>query len=119
MVMGRGFVASHSAPGAVLTRQDIIERSPKAFTALAWTNNWDWQEGGAQRDILRKNLEVLRVPAHSRWLVGHCKVEKALYRSQFGGQLIQINPREAQVYVVAIVPADGHFLPERDVITVS
>ena len=117
LARGTGFVASHAAPGGLLSAAEIETRSAKAFTLLAWTNNYGWPDEGSQHQTLRKNLEILGYPPSSRWIVGHCKVEGENYRSQLGGQLIQINPREPGCYVVALVGDD--FRPERDVFRVK
>lgn len=117
VVRGQGFVASHAAPGGTLDRQSVEQREPKAFAQLAWTENRNWndQDPGVQQKF-QQNLKEVGGEG-GRWLVGHRPVEDGNYRSQFGGQLVQINaPND---FVAAFVPADGKFVPNRDVISLT
>lgn len=114
---GQGFVASHAAPGAPLTRAEIEGRDRRAFDALTWTDNPSWSPDDPQPLAnLRHALDVVGADRGSRWIVGHRPVDQGLYRSQFGGQLVQINAPSD--YVVAFVGADGSFDPSRSVIAV-
>lgn len=111
---GTGFVASHAAPGTALTRGEIENRDDRAVKVLTWTDNTGWNEHGARRDVFRNNLEMMDAGPFDRWLVGHRKVQNANFRAQFDNALVQINPTEAEGYVVAVVGADGRFDPGRD-----
>lgn len=115
VVRGQGFVASHAAPGGTLQREAVQQRDPKAFAQLSWTENrnWDDRDGNVQARF-QQNLKEVGGEG-GRWLVGHRPVEEGHFRSQFQGQLVQINaPND---FVAALVPADGKFQPERDVIS--
>ena len=115
LALGEDFVASHSAPGVTLSRPEIESRSDRAFVALAWTDNRNWSEDGPHREVFLANLKELGVAPEAHWLIGHCKVHGADYRAQLGGRLIQINPRDAGHYVVALIPAQGGLQPQRDI----
>lgn len=118
VVRGDGFVASHAAPGGRLERSQIEARDPKAFAQLAWTENRNWDDSQAEvQQRFQHNLNEVG-GAGGRWLVGHRPVEDGLLRSQFGGQLIQINAPDD--FVVALVPARGaEFAPGRDVFSLA
>ena len=111
---GTGFVASHAAPGTALQREEIERRDDRAFKVLTWTDNTAWDEHGAKRDIFGRNLEAVGGGEFDRWLVGHRKVSGANYRGQFDNALIQINPTDAEGFVVAMIGADGKFDPNTD-----
>jgi len=114
VVRGQGFVASHAAPGGELQRTAIESRDSKAFAQLSWTENRKWDE--SDRPRFERNLREVGGEG-SRWLVGHRPVDQGHYRSQFDGQLVQINaPHD---FVVALVPADGSFDPDRDVFSLG
>ena len=49
-----------------------------------------------------------------KWFVGHRKVEKANYRTQFDEQLVQVNPLDSDGFVVAMIGADGRHDPAHD-----
>ncbi|MBS2039008.1 FHA domain-containing protein [bacterium] len=117
VVRGEGFVASHAAPGGKLDGQAVQARDHKAFMQLAWTENRDWNDQDASvQQRFQQNLQAVGAEGKS-WLVGHRPVEDGNYRSQFNGQLVQINaPND---FVVALVPADGKFVPDRDVISLG
>jgi pSer/pThr/pTyr-binding forkhead associated (FHA) protein len=117
LVRGTGFVASHAAPGGNLDREMIENRDPKAFAQLAWTENrqWDDKDPKVQEKFERNLAEV--GGSGGRWLVGHRVVDDGLVRSQFGGQLLQINAPDD--FVVALVPADGNIVPGRDVFSLK
>ena len=117
VVRGQGFVASHAAPGGKLNHEAVQQRDAKAFAQLAWTENRNWNDQDSDvRARFQANLkEVGGEGGH--WLVGHRPVDDGHYRSQFDGQLVQINaPND---FVAALVPADGNFDPDRDVISLS
>ena len=111
---GTGFVASHAAPGAALTRDEIESRSERATNVLTWTDNTQWAESGAKREIFQGNMETVQAGAFDHWLVGHRKVQNSNFRGQFDNGLIQINPTDAEGYVVAIIGPDGKFDPKQD-----
>lgn len=117
VVRGEGFVASHAAPGGKLDGKAVEARDHKAFMQLAWTENRDWNDRDASvQQRFQENLQAVGGEG-KRWLVGHRPVEEGNYRSQLGGQLVQINaPND---FVVALVPADGKFVPDRDVISLT
>ena len=110
---GENFVTTHAAPGQSLSRQQIKERNPRAFKVLAWTDNRQWGENdAARRRQFAGNLAEMGIP-NGHWVVGHRQVEEGLFRSQMGGQLVQINdPRQE---VVALIPSGTAFNPKRDV----
>ena len=117
VVRGQGFVASHAAPGKPLTREQIDSREKSAYGALSWTENRGWQEDDAELQAqFQGNLAELGATG-SKWLVGHRNVEEGNYRSQLDGQLIQIN--DPTHFVMAVVPADGQFKPDRDVVQLA
>jgi hypothetical protein len=113
VVRGQGFVASHAAPGGTLNREAVQQRDAKAFAQLAWTENRNWNDQDSQVQArFQNNLKEVGGEG-SHWLVGHRPVAQGHFRSQFDGQLIQINaPND---FVAALVPADGQFDPQRDV----
>ena len=111
---GSGFVASHAAPGGVLDRNEVESKSAKAFRALAWTENRNWEEQGQQRENFEANLKVVGAEEGDRWLVGHRKVEQGNVRTQFDEQLIQVNPLDRDGFVVAMIGADGSYEPKKD-----
>lgn len=117
VVRGQGFVASHAAPGGTIDREAVEQRDPKAFAQLAWTENRNWNEADPKvRERFQQNLQEVGRPS-DRWLVGHRPVDQGNFRSQFDGQLVQINaPND---FVVALVPANGSFHPERDVFSLG
>lgn len=117
VVRGEGFVASHAAPGGQLDRAAVEQRDPKAFAQLSWTDNrgWNDRDAGVQQKF-QQNLKEVGGEG-GRWLVGHRPVDSGNYRSQFGGQLVQINAPDD--FVVALVPADGKMVPDRDVFSLA
>lgn len=117
VVRGQGFVASHAAPGGNLSREAVENRDAKAFAQLAWTENRNWNDADpAQQARFQHNLQEVGGEG-GRWLVGHRPVDDGNFRSQFGGQLIQINAPSD--FVVALVPANGKLQPERDVFSLT
>lgn len=117
VVRGQGFVASHAAPGGTLDARAVDARDAKAFAQLAWTENRNWNDHDpAVQSRFQKNLEEVG-GAGGRWLVGHRPVDDGNFRSQFDGQLVQINAPSD--FVAALMPADGKFQPERDVIKLN
>ncbi len=117
VVRGRGFVASHAAPGGTLDARAVDARDAKAFAQLAWTENRNWDDHDPSVQArFQKNLEEVG-GAGGSWLVGHRPVDQGNFRSQFDGQLVQINAPSD--FVAALVPADGNFQPERDVISLQ
>ena len=117
VVRGQGFVASHAAPGGTLDRQAVEGRDAKAFAQLAWTENRNWNDADpAQQARFQHNLQEVGGEG-GRWLVGHRPVDEGNFRSQFDGQLVQINaPND---FVVALVPANGKLQPDRDVFSLT
>lgn len=117
VVRGQGFVASHAAPGGTLSRDAVEQRDAKAFAQLAWTENRNWDDQDSQVQArFQHNLKEVGGEG-GRWLVGHRPVDDGNFRSQFDGQLVQINAPSD--FVVALVPADGKFQPERDVVSLT
>jgi pSer/pThr/pTyr-binding forkhead associated (FHA) protein len=111
---GSGFVASHAAPGGVLDRGEVENKTTEAFYKLAWTENRDWSEQGTERQNFEANLDVVGAEPGDKWFVGHRKVENANYRAQFDDQLVQVNPLDSDGFVVAMIGADGRHDPEQD-----
>jgi len=104
---GSSFVASHSPPGAPVTRQQVSQRGAEAFRACTWSDNTRWRIGGAEEQAFLANCRAWKVTPERPWIAGHRKVEGALYRSQCQGRLIQINPLDYQDRVVAIAPGQA------------
>lgn len=113
---GNGLVATHAAPGASLSREEIERRDERAFQTLAWTDNTSWEADGKERAVFQGNLEQLG-SQEDHWLVGHRPVHNRLYRGQFDDRLVQVNaPGD---YVVALVAADGRFDPSKDIFSLA
>jgi hypothetical protein len=113
---GGSFVGSHSPPQDALTRAEIDSRSDRAFRACTWSDNTLWTPDGPEERAFSENCKLLKVTPARPWVVGHRKVEGALYRSQCGGRLIQINPLDSAPRIVILAPPRGQaFRPEKDV----
>jgi hypothetical protein len=112
VVRGKGFVASHTISKDLLTRDDINNRNQNAVNQLLWTDNRDIGDISPENQkIFKDNLRDLGA-ANSKWIIGHRPVH-GKFRSQFEGQLIQINSSQKQL--VAIVPSDETFDPEKNI----
>lgn len=113
---GGSFVASHSAPEQKLDLAEVRRRSPKAFHPCCWSDNTLWTAHGRQEQNFLSNCKLLKVTPARPWVVGHRKVEGALYRSQLDGKLIQINPLDSDPRVVAVAPPAGRpFRPRANI----
>ncbi|MBI3925776.1 MAG: hypothetical protein HY319_09565 [Armatimonadetes bacterium] len=123
MAIGRHLVATHSAPGRAVSKNEIELRTLRAEKALCWTSNSRRARDGSYlfetEENYRNFKEILRSLGRSgsTWIIGHRAVDSdengGLYRSQFKGRMIQINRPDR--YVIAVIPADGRFRPELDV----
>jgi len=113
---GGSYVGSHAPPQEVLTQEEVRNRSDHAFRACTWSDNTLWVPHSAEEQAFLQNCSLFGVSTSRPWVAGHRKVQGALYRSQCGGQLIQINPVDSDPRVVIIAPPRGQaFRPERDV----
>jgi hypothetical protein len=105
MATGASFVGSHAPPESALTPEAIRNRSAAAFRALCWSDNTRWIPGSAEETAFLANCKRFQVTSQRPWIAGHRKVTEGLYRSQVDGKLIQINPIEGWVLILA--PAKG------------
>ncbi|MBS2036277.1 metallophosphoesterase [bacterium] len=103
LARGGSFVGSHAPPEGEITEAQVEKRLPNAFRALCWSDNTRW--GAEQEQVFLKNCARYQVSPERPWVAGHRKVDGALYRSQTGGRIIQINP--IQGWVMIIAPARG------------
>lgn len=106
LVSGGSFVGSHAPPERELTAGEVQKRTPAAFRALCWSDNTRWTPGSAEESAFLTNCRRFQISASRPWVAGHRKVTEGLYRSQLGGKIIQINPIEGWVMILA--PAKGH-----------
>lgn len=112
LASGATFMGSHAPPEAEITQEGVQKRTSAAFRALCWSDNTRW--GAAEEKTFLKNCERFQVTPNRPWVAGHRKVEGALYRSQCEGRIIQINPIEGWVMIIA--PAKGRpFEPRKAV----
>jgi pSer/pThr/pTyr-binding forkhead associated (FHA) protein len=108
---GSQFVMSHAAPGTVLSGKDLDHKPAQAYKQLAWTDNNRISEDFLDQNI-RGTLTQLGLKEDAQWIIGHRDVARGTnYRSQLGGQLIQINDKKRQL--VYFVPASGELNPDR------
>ena len=107
VAIGGSFVASHSPPGLAITKESVQAREDQAFRSCTWSDNPNWAEGGAEQKAFEENCLRFGVDAKRPWLCGHRKVEGALFRSQCGGKVIQINPLCTDARVVIVAPPRG------------
>lgn len=120
MATGENLVLSHSAPGIILTREQIENRAEisrdknnrvnDAFRYLAWTDNTISPYSFGGDAIINPTLNNLGM-LNATWIIGHRPVDTngGLYRTQFNNKLIQINnPNEP---VMATIAPDGKFGP--------
>lgn len=116
VALGGSFVGSHASPEAPLTVADAQARTVSAFRACCWSDNTRWSAGGPEEQTFRDNCRRFKVTPQRPWVVGHRKVEGALYRSQCDGLLIQINPLDSATRVYIVAPPAGQPLnPARNV----
>ena len=101
MASGGSFVGSHAPPERELTVENIKNRTALAFRTLCWSDNTQWVSGGAQEKAFLVNCQRFQVTARRPWVCGHRKVTDGLYRDQAGGRIIQINPIEGWVMMIA------------------
>jgi len=101
LASGASFMGSHSPPERQLTLKQVQDRAPEAFRALCWSDNTRWSAGSAEEKAFLANCALFQVSAQRPWIAGHRKVDEGLYRSQLGGRIIQINPIEGWVMLVA------------------
>jgi hypothetical protein len=103
LARGASFMGSHAPPEAEITPEQVQKRTSAAFRALCWSDNTRW--GAAEEKLFLKNCARFQVSPERPWVAGHRKVEGALYRSQCDGRIIQINPIQGWVMIMA--PAKG------------
>ena len=112
VVKGQGFIASHAAPGQILTQDQIINRRPRVTQILTWTDN---RVGKIDQAILEDNINqtMHNIGADGlTWIIGHRPIDTGKYRSQFNNKLIQINDTEMQLF--AVFYPDRPFNPDTD-----
>ncbi|MBX3167261.1 MAG: metallophosphoesterase [Candidatus Eremiobacteraeota bacterium] len=105
MASGGSFVGSHAPPEREVTAEEVHKRTPEAFRALCWSDNTQWKPGSSEERAFLANCRRFQISPTRPWVAGHRKVTEGLYRSQLGGKIIQINPIEGRVMIVA--PAKG------------
>lgn len=111
---GNGVILSHAAPDPTFSREAINNREENAVYGITWNDNTSGAYPAVGRMLIEKAKTEMGQP-NAVWIIGHRPVNEnnGRYRSQFAGQLIQINnPRER---VFAVVGQDGRFNPERDI----
>ncbi len=118
MAKGSNFVVTHAAPNVVHTEQEIALKNCNVFPAFTECENRPDKPDSLREERLYKdidgNLKNLNMSEDSRWFIGHRTTGENLYRSQLNGRLIQINKDDG--YVVAIVPVNDEFNPDKDII---
>lgn len=115
---GENFVVTHAAPDVVHAKESVELKDINTVYAYTTSEN-RFQEPNPVaetqfREKIDGNLRNLNMPEDSKWFIGHRTTGDKLYRSQFDGQLIQINKDDG--FVVAIIPNNEEFDPEKDVI---
>ena len=89
-----------------------MQRTDQAFRSCCWSDNPRWT--AVEEAIFEANCHRFGITPSRPWLCGHRKVEGALYRSQCGGKVIQINPQDSAPRVYILAPP-REFDPRRDV----
>ena len=119
----QSFVISHTVPNEVLGYNQINRRDPaitvepNGESGLLWTDNTRMLDNQLTTAI-RGTLRNLGLPENSQWIIGHRDVDKGtLYRSQLGGQLVQINDK--QQHLVALIPTATRFDPKVNVTSLN
>lgn len=105
MASGATFVGSHAPPEREVTAEEVRKRTAAAFRALCWSDNTLWKPGSPEETAFLANCRRFEISAARPWVAGHRKVTEGLFRSQLGGKIIQINPIEGWVMILA--PAKG------------
>lgn len=105
LASGGSFMGSHAPPERKITVDQVQQRTPDAFRALCWSDNTRWTSDGSEEKAFLANCRLFKVSSNRPWVAGHRKVTEGLYRTQLGGKIIQINPMEDWVMLVA--PPNG------------
>ena len=119
LAVGRSFLISHAEPQAVFPVADIVDyrRHPEVVSGLTWTDN-NAAEPGSVAGMLEQLLGAeadggSRAASSRRYFGGHRPVAGS-WQERAAGSYIQLhNPDRMQV---AVVPPDGPFEPERDIV---
>jgi hypothetical protein len=125
IVTGRDYLIEHSAPGGEsgeaweLPSIDKIRAKDDAVKLnLTWTDNAAASHAD-MAEIARLSASLkseLGLPANAKMFIGHrnSQVDGKLYRSQYNGELIQVN--DDKQMLITIIPPDGSFDPDKHVI---
>lgn len=119
IVKGKNFLVSHAAPGKPLSMDEINQRTLEATFNLTWTENRPKPTNDPNEIIkihsnIQQILDNLGMPPNSIWIIGHRPVDSPeKFRSQFGGQLIQINDENR--FLVAGIHSDKTFIPNENI----
>lgn len=140
VVVGGAFAVSHAAPGGHKSQEvsewhypTVSELSAKGrdlVDSITWTDNTPGEATAEQLAQIEANVARLKselgLPPNSRLFIGHRNsffppdiyhLNRRYYRSQFDGGLIQTNNPDKMV--IAIVPPDGSFDPDKHVVVLS
>ncbi len=111
MVKGKNLLVSHTAPEKILEPEEVVRRDKEATEQLTWTDNTDTNVTLGVRALLAN----MSMPPDTNWFIGHRGVSEndGRFRLQNDGHLIQMNNSLKQV--IAYVPQDGQFDPNKDV----
>jgi len=101
LASGASFMGSHAPPEREITPDEVQKRTSAAFRALCWSDNTQWSAGSAEEKAFLANCARFHVTSQRPWIAGHRKVNEGLFRSQLDGRIIQINPIEGWVMLVA------------------
>lgn len=114
---GREVVYSHSAPAQAVDKKLIEDRDFRAYISLSTGENVG--KNVVEKDLqngIDATLSSVGVP-NATMIIGHRPVEEGtLYRSQLNNKLIQIN--DPKRHIIAVVPSDREFNPEKDITTI-
>ena len=103
LASGGSFMGSHAPPEREITADQVQKRTSDAFRALCWSDNTKWSPGSAEEKAFLANCRLFKVSSTRPWVAGHRKVTEGLYRTQLDGKIIQINPMEGWVMIIAPV----------------
>ncbi|MFW5720229.1 MAG: metallophosphoesterase, partial [Candidatus Dojkabacteria bacterium] len=118
------FVITHAAPGQVLTRKAIENRTCTA--ELTWTENRPAKAGSGgltEQELLQNIIGTLsnlgkKTGSGIRWVAGHRPTEGEIpYRRQANDMFMQVNSPIDQI--VMILPTQRRFNPTKDVVDVK
>ncbi len=108
--VGKRFIASHAEPARFYAKDELINirENPDVILGLSWTGN-----GDAAKGSVGEMLDAyLPLKPDAFYFGGHRPVS-GTYAFRAGNRYIQINNPELQI--IAIVPSDRKFDPEKDI----